>query len=105
MSKIEETGAEGVAGVDEEILKQKQERQELEDKGTEDSRADLDAVSNYSGGRTQQEFEDLARDPSHGNRIEPQGIKEREIGLDLEKQRKLGRIIRDPQEIGGAEFN
>uniref|UniRef100_A0A4Y8PTV4 Uncharacterized protein n=1 Tax=Paenibacillus athensensis TaxID=1967502 RepID=A0A4Y8PTV4_9BACL len=58
----------------------------------------------YTGGRTQKELDDLAGDPSHGGAIREQGIKEREIGLDLEKQGKLGRVVRDPQGDGGAEF-
>ncbi|RRN68500.1 hypothetical protein EI200_19415 [Peribacillus simplex] len=49
-------------------------------------------------------MDDLAGDPSHGGKIRDQGVKEREIGLELEKQGKLGRIIRDPQADGGAEF-
>ncbi len=63
-------------------------------------------VSNktYPGGRTYKEYIDLARDPSHGNRVLPQGRKERDIGLDLEKQGKLHKIIRDPQKDKGAEF-
>ncbi|QDZ98572.1 hypothetical protein D0439_08010 [Lysinibacillus fusiformis] len=65
-----------------------------EDKGT----------GKYTGGRTQKEFDDLAGDPSHGGKIRDQGLKEREIGLDLEQQGKLGKIIRDPQGNGGAEF-
>ncbi|MCF7619671.1 hypothetical protein L3137_20785 [Bacillus sonorensis] len=58
----------------------------------------------YTGGRTQKELDDLAGDPSHGGRIEEQGIKEREIGLDLEGKGKLGRIVRDPTADKGAEF-
>lgn len=49
-------------------------------------------------------MDDLAGDPSHGGKIRDQGLKEREIGLDLEQQGKLGKIIRDPQENKGAEF-
>jgi hypothetical protein len=59
---------------------------------------------NYPVKRTQEEYDDLARDPSHGGQITEQGIKEREIGLALESQGKLGKIIRDPQADGGAEF-
>ncbi|WP_152392597.1 hypothetical protein [Paenibacillus guangzhouensis] len=58
----------------------------------------------YTGGRNQKELDDLAGDPSHAGRIEEQGIKERKVGLDLESQGKLGRIIRDPQKDKGAEF-
>ncbi len=46
----------------------------------------------YTGGRTQKELDDLAGDPSHGGKIRDQGLKEREIGLDLEQQGKLGRL-------------
>ncbi|MBA4550775.1 pre-toxin TG domain-containing protein [Thermoactinomyces vulgaris] len=59
---------------------------------------------NHPVKRTQEEYDDLARDPSHGGQITEQGIKEREIGLALESQGKLGKIIRDPQSDGGAEF-
>ena len=63
-----------------------------------------DKDGNYTGGRTQKELDDLAGDPSHGGKIRDQGLKEREIGLDLEQQGKLGKIVRDPQGNGGAEF-
>ena len=63
-----------------------------------------DEGTEYTGGRNQKELDDLAGDPSHGGKIRDQGVKEREIGLELEKQGKLGRIIRDPQADGGAEF-
>ncbi|WMT42052.1 hypothetical protein RE628_06340 [Paenibacillus sp. D2_2] len=62
------------------------------------------AQTGYTGGRTQKELNDLAGDPSHGGKIREQGLKEREIGLDLERQGKLGNIVRDPQGNGGAEF-
>lgn len=58
----------------------------------------------YQGGRTYGEYVDLAKDPSHGNKVLPQGRKERMIGLDLENQGKLHTIIRDPQKDKGAEF-
>lgn len=58
----------------------------------------------YQGGRTYTEYVDLARDPSHANKVLPQGRKERMIGLDLEKQGILHKIIRDPQKDKGAEF-
>ncbi|MEK5439951.1 hypothetical protein [Paenibacillus sp. FSL R5-0923] len=58
----------------------------------------------YTGGRTQKELDDLAGDPSYGGEIRDQGLKEREIGIDLEQQGKLGKIVRDPQGNGGAEF-
>lgn len=58
----------------------------------------------YQGDRTYKEYVDLARDPSHGNKVLSQGQKERMIGLDLEKQGQLNIIIRDPQKDKGAEF-
>ena len=58
----------------------------------------------YQGGRTYTEYVDLARDPSHANKVLPQGCKERMIGLDVEKQGILHKIIRDPQKDKGAEF-
>lgn len=64
----------------------------------------FDKDGNYTGGRTQKELDNLAGDPSHGGKIRDQGLKEREIGLDLEQQGKLGKIVRDPQGDGGAEF-
>ncbi len=60
--------------------------------------------SNYQGDRTYSEYVDLARDPSQGNKVLPQGRKERDIGLDLENQGVLHKIIRDPQKDKGAEF-
>ncbi|NMO94998.1 hypothetical protein [Paenibacillus lemnae] len=62
------------------------------------------AHAGYTGGRTQKELDDLAGDPSHSGKIRNQGLKEREVGLDLEQQGKLGKIVRDPQGNGGAEF-
>ena len=49
-------------------------------------------------------MDSLARDPSHGNKITDQGLKERAIGLELEERGELERIIRDPQADKGAEF-
>ena len=58
----------------------------------------------YTGGRTSDELDDLARDPSHGFKIEEQGIKEREVGLELEKRGDIGKIVRDTDIDKGAEF-
>lgn len=58
----------------------------------------------YQGDRSYKEYVELARDPSHGNKVLPQGRKERMIGLDLEKRGLLHKIIRDPQKNKGAEF-
>ena len=58
----------------------------------------------FQGGRSYKEYVDLARDPSHANKVLPQGRKERMIGLDLEKQGILHKIVRDPQKDKGAEF-
>ncbi|CAH1228295.1 hypothetical protein [Paenibacillus sp. JJ-223] len=63
-----------------------------------------DKNGKYTGGRTQEELDDLARDPSHAGRIEEQGIKEREVGLDLEEQGILGRIVRDTQADKGSDL-
>ncbi|WP_025681252.1 hypothetical protein [Paenibacillus massiliensis] len=78
--------------------------EEAEETG-EGSRPNLyDKNGKYTGGRTQEELDDLARDPSHAGRIEEQGIKEREVGLDLEEQGVLGRIVRDPQADKGSDL-
>lgn len=58
----------------------------------------------FQGNRTYNEYVDLARDPSHANMVLPQGRKERMIGLDLERQGVLHRIVRDHQKDKGAEF-
>lgn len=58
----------------------------------------------YPGNRTKEEYDDLARDPSHGNRITDQGEEERRIGLELEAEGKLGRIVRDTSPDKNAEF-
>lgn len=60
--------------------------------------------SKYTGGRTQEELDNLARDPSHGGKITEQAIMEREVGLALEERGDLGRIVRDSNPNGGAEF-
>ncbi len=75
----------------------------------ENEEARVQAVVNaakkiYPGGRTYKEYEALARDPSHGNHVTEQAQKEREIGLDLERQGFLHKIFRDPESNGGAEF-
>lgn len=77
------------------------ENQEMAEKAKEN---EANAQKKYQGGRTYTEYVDLARDPSHANKVLPQGRKERMIGLDLEKQGVLHKIIRDPQKDKGAEF-
>ncbi|MFK7871114.1 MAG: hypothetical protein AB8B58_17985 [Roseobacter sp.] len=53
--------------------------------------------------RTQEELDDLARDPAHGGRITPGSEAERDVGLGLEERGEIpGPIRRDP--TGGAEF-
>ncbi|WP_308916319.1 hypothetical protein [Jannaschia sp. LMIT008] len=53
--------------------------------------------------RTQDELDDLARDPSHGGRISRSSEAERDVGLGLEERGEVpGPIRRDP--TGGAEF-
>jgi hypothetical protein len=52
--------------------------------------------------RTKQEFDNLARDPAHGNAISPKTLREREAGLGLEARGDLpGPIRRDPRPKGG----
>lgn len=58
----------------------------------------------YPGDRTYKEYVDLARDPAHGDKISYQSRKERSIVVDLEKQGRLGHIIRDKQAENGADF-
>ncbi|MBE6869115.1 MAG: hypothetical protein E7494_10185 [Ruminococcus albus] len=77
------------------------ENQEMAEKAKEN---EVNVKKTYPGGRTYKEYVDLARDPSHANKVLPQGRKERMIGLDLEKQGILHKIIRDPQKDKGAEF-
>lgn len=63
-------------------------------------------IGDYKGNRTQEQYEDLARDPAHKNSLRPDDIKqgemERNIGLSLEKAGRLDKIVRDP--TGKAEF-
>ncbi|HBU85213.1 MAG TPA: late control protein, partial [Paenibacillus sp.] len=63
-----------------------------------------DKDGNYTGGRTQKELDDLARDPASNGKIEPKNIREREVGLAVEERDQLGKLIRDPQAENGAEF-
>lgn len=58
----------------------------------------------YQGGRSRNEYSDLARDPARGTRVDAKGQKERSIALDLEKQGKLGKVVRDHQASKGADF-
>lgn len=68
-------------------------------RGTKGSRA-----KTFQGGRSREEYSALARDPARGTKVDYKGKKERSIALDLEQQRKLGKIIRDPQADKGADF-
>ncbi len=53
--------------------------------------------------RTPQEYEDLARDPDHGNEVSPKTENERKIILELEESGKIrGPSVRDPS--GAAEY-
>ena len=56
---------------------------------------EADISKTYPGGRTYNEYVNLARDSSHSNQVLPQGRKERMIGLELEKQGKIGKIMSD----------
>ena len=58
----------------------------------------------FQGNRTREEYSDLARDPARGTKVDRKGQKERSIILDLEKQGKVGKVKRDPQAHGGADF-
>jgi hypothetical protein len=58
----------------------------------------------FQGGRTREEYSSLARDPARGTKVDYKGVKERSIALDLERQGKLGKVIRDPQPEKGADF-
>lgn len=54
--------------------------------------------------RTPAEYDDLARDPAHGNQLTPKGVRERQAGVDLEARGEIpGPIRRDPNPAG-AEF-
>jgi hypothetical protein len=47
-------------------------------------------------------LEELAKDPAHGNKVEPKGLHEAVIGLALEKGKELDPPIqRDPRPDGG----
>ena len=79
--------------------------------GTKGSVASLDGKSaksnntkSFQGGRTREEYSNLARDPARGTKVDNKGKKERSIILDLERQGKIGRVIRDPQKDKGADF-
>ena len=58
----------------------------------------------YQGDRTRGEYSALARDPARGTKVDYKGAKERAIALDLERQGKIGKVIRDPQAEKGADF-
>ncbi|ETT44824.1 WXG100 family type VII secretion target [Paenibacillus sp. FSL H7-689] len=87
-----------------EARKANEQKRATESKGQGNGSNLYDKDGKYTGGRTQKELDVLAGDPSHGGKIRDQGLKEREIGLDLEQQGKLGKIMRDPEENKGAEF-
>jgi gas vesicle protein len=52
--------------------------------------------------RTTAEFDDLAKDPARGGKVDSKSIAEREVGIGLEAQGKVGKLMRDPS--GSAEF-
>ena len=58
--------------------------------------------SGISFTRDQTELDDLAKDPSHGGKIDTKSIAEREVGIGLESQGKVGKLIRDPS--GSADY-
>lgn len=69
-----------------------------------ESTNDTTPKKTFQGGRTREEYSDLARDPARGKKVDYKGKKERAIILDLEKQGKVGKVIRDPQSDKGADF-
>lgn len=75
-----------------------------DDKPSEEKDKPLEEERTYPGNRTEEEYNDLARDPSHGNNITDKGEEERRIGLELEAEGKLGRIVRDTSLDKNAEF-
>ena len=58
----------------------------------------------FQGGRNRKEYSALARDPARGTKVDYKGAKERAIMLDLERQGKIGKVIRDSQAEKGADF-
>jgi len=83
--------------------KEKAEKEQKESSSNSDTN---NQVTNYTGGRTQEELANLAKDPAHGDSIRPidieKGKHEAEIGLDLEQKGLLKKIVRDPS--GKSEF-
>ncbi len=54
-------------------------------------------------GRTEAEYESLAKDPAHGGKIDAKSEQERRVGLELEERKAVpATITRDP--TGAAEF-
>ena len=72
--------------------------------GDKESSSNEKSEKNFQGGRTKEEYSSLARDPARGNKVDYKGKKEREMVLDLERQGKIGKVIRDPQKEKGADF-
>lgn len=58
----------------------------------------------YDGGRSAEEYEALAKDPSKGFKIDDNSEEERNIVLDLEEKQILGWVIRDTNSNAGADF-
>ncbi|MBN2736310.1 MAG: hypothetical protein JXR70_04970 [Spirochaetales bacterium] len=72
-------------------------------KALDDAAKKGEAVDGDPFNRTQEELDSLASDPAHGNKIDIKSMREREVGLALEKSGKVpGPITRDPS--GAAEF-
>ena len=82
-------------GMDETVENLKKQRKEIEE---------IIAKTPDSKNRTSLEFDDLAKDPAHGNKATVGSILEREVGLVLEKRGDLGYIVRDTIADKGAEF-
>ncbi len=63
--------------------------------------ADATEAAKYH--RTEAQYEDLAKDPAHGGKIDAKSEQERRVGLELEARGDVpGPITRDPS--GSAEF-
>ena len=55
----------------------------------------------YTGNRTEDEYEDLAKDPDHNFEPTPGSLEERDVALGLEKNGKVGHVERGPK---GTDF-
>ena len=91
--------AAGNAGdISDHVQQIKEDIQEAESSGTQDDK--------YTGGRTQEELDELAKDPDHAGSTRDidigKGKREAQVGLDMEEQGLLKDIVREPS--GQADF-